>query len=189
MKPCIMITGPQAVGKMSVGLALQDKYNYRLFHNHMTIELVNDLYGQLKLKECWDLIGKLRHVIFDDVIERDLEGFTFTYMWGFNLESDHQYVDDFIKRFESKGWQVYIVELEADVETRLQRNGTPLRLEKKATKRNLEWSNRDLKASLDKYRLNSNEGEITHPNYMRINNSNLEPAQVADMIYQYINEQ
>ncbi len=185
MKPCIIITGPQAVGKMSVGLALQDQYNYRLFHNHMTIELVNEMYGDLN-KESWQLVNKLRKTIFDDVLKQDLDGFVFTYMWGFNLESDHKYVADVIKNFEENEWTVFIVELEADVETRLVRNISELRLEKKATKRNLEWAQKNLVSSMDKYRLNSDEGEITHPNYIRIDNSKLEPSEVAEMVNDYI---
>lgn len=41
MKPFLIITGPQAVGKMATGIALKNKYNYSLFHNHMTIYKLN----------------------------------------------------------------------------------------------------------------------------------------------------
>lgn len=185
MKPCIMIIGPQAVGKMAVGMALREKYNYRLFHNHMTIEVVNELYGTLD-KEAFSLVGKLRQVIFEDVLQRDLEGFVFTYMMAFDWASEHQYVDDFIEKFESSGFTVFLVELEADVETRLKRNRTELRLEKKATKRNLEWSDGDLIESMDKYRLNSEPGEMIHDRFLKINNTELTPDEVAKQIYEYI---
>ncbi|MCH4887192.1 shikimate kinase [Acidaminobacter sp. JC074] len=185
MKPCIMILGPQAVGKMAVGMALREKYNYRLFHNHMSIELVNDLYGQLD-KEAFKLVGKLRQVIFEDVFTRDLDGFTFTYMMAFDWPSEHKYVEDFIAKFESNGFTVFLVELEADVETRLERNKSDLRLKQKATKRNIEWSDNNLLESMDKYRLNSNPGEMTYERYLKINNSDLSPDQVAQMIYDYI---
>lgn len=36
----VIIFGPQAVGKMTVGHALEDITDLKLFHNHMTIELV-----------------------------------------------------------------------------------------------------------------------------------------------------
>lgn len=185
MKPFIIITGPQAVGKMAVGMALQEQFNYRLFHNHMTIELVHDLYGTLD-QECRKLVNTLRENIFDDVVKKDLEGFVFTYMWGFNLPSEYIYVDNLIEQFESQGWNVTIVELEADVETRLIRNRSELRLQEKKTKRNLEWSDNELKKSLEKYRLNSNPGEIKHPSYIRIDNTDLSPREVSKQIYDYI---
>lgn len=188
MKPFIIITGPQAVGKMAVGMSLREKFNYRLFHNHMTIELVHDLYGSLN-REYRSLVSKLREDVFDDVVEQNLDGFVFTYMWGFNLESEYVYIDNLIEKFESKGWKVTIVELEADVETRLRRNKSELRLQEKKTKRNIEWSDNELVKSMDKYRLNSNPGEITHPSYLRVNNTNLEPDEVANKIYEYIQEQ
>jgi hypothetical protein len=39
---------------------------------------------------------------------------------------------------------------------------------------------------MDKYRLNSNEDEITHENYLRINNEKLTAKEVADQINTYI---
>jgi shikimate kinase len=36
----ILITGPQAVGKMTVGQELEKITGLKLFHNHMSIELV-----------------------------------------------------------------------------------------------------------------------------------------------------
>lgn len=185
LKNFVIITGPQAVGKMAVGMALREKENYRLFHNHMTIEFVKELYGYMN-KEARVLVNNLREAVFKDVLEKEMN-FTYTYMWGFNLESEYVYIDDLIRRFEENNWCVTIVELEADVETRLARNGTELRLHHKATKRDLEWSNNELVKSLEKYRLNSNPGEITHPNYIRINNENKSPDEVADEILAYLN--
>jgi len=185
MKPFIIITGPQAVGKMAVGMALREKYGYRLFHNHMTIELVNDLYGVLN-KESWPVIAQLRETIFSNVRKSSLEGFIFTYMWGFNLESEHTYVEGLIESFEEAGWTAFIVELEADVQTRLDRNKTELRLENKATKRNIEWSDNELQESMKKYRLNSHEDEIKHKNYIRINNTHVSAEDVADIVYEFI---
>lgn len=185
MKNFVIITGPQAVGKMAVGLALREKENYRLFHNHMTIEFVKDLYGYMN-REARVLVNSLREAVFEDVLDKEMN-FTYTYMWGFNLESEYVYIDNLIRRFEEKNWCVTIVELEADVETRLARNGTELRLQHKATKRDLEWSNNELVKSLEKYRLNSNPGEITHPNYIRINNEDKSPDEVAGEILTYLN--
>lgn len=185
MKPFIIITGPQAVGKMAVGMALREKYNYRLFHNHMTIELAKEIFGCFN-KQTKETIKEMRETIFNQISKSDLEGFVFTYVWAFNLESEYNYVYDLIEKFESKGWTAFIVELEADVETRLKRNRTSLRLENKVSKRNLEWSDKDLLSSMEKYRLTSNENEINFPRYMRIKNTDLSPDEVALLIKDYI---
>ena len=40
----VLITGPQAVGKMTVGQELVKITNLKLLHNHMTIELLTKIF-------------------------------------------------------------------------------------------------------------------------------------------------
>lgn len=77
---------------------------------------------------------------------------------------------------------MYFVELEADLEVRLIRNKTTFRLEQKPSKRNTVWSEHELKDTMKKHRLNSDQDEISHRNYLRINNTHLHPMEVATMI-------
>ncbi len=53
----------------------------------------------------------------------------------------------------------YVIELETSLEERLKRNKTANRLEYKASKRDLEWSENELLKSMEKHKLNSNPGE------------------------------
>jgi hypothetical protein len=41
----VILTGPQAVGKMTVGQQLETLTDLTLFHNHMTIDLVGNFFG------------------------------------------------------------------------------------------------------------------------------------------------
>ena len=70
------------------------------------------------------------------------------------------------------------------MEERLRRNKTPNRLEHKASKRDLEWSENDLLESLEKHKLNSNpgEGEKIFKNYLRIENTDISAEEVAKII-------
>ena len=86
------------------------------------------------------------------------------------------------EKFENTGGKFYYVELKADLETRLEHNLTPHRLEQKPSKRDTEWTVKDIYKTMEKYRLNSNEGEIKFENYLRINNTNLSPDEVSNMI-------
>ncbi|MEJ9269052.1 shikimate kinase, partial [Bacillus thuringiensis] len=61
-------------------------------------------------------------------------------------------------------------------------NKTPHRLEHKPTKRNIEQSEQNLLSTFENFRLNSREGEITEKNYIRINNTNLNATEVAEII-------
>ncbi|WP_419887863.1 AAA family ATPase [Neobacillus niacini] len=177
----ILIFGPQAVGKMTVGQELAKITDLKLFHNHMTIELVTPIFDY-GTKEGQRLVSLFRREIFEAVAKSDLEGLIFTYVWAFDHPSDWEYINNVCQIFESKGGKVYFVELEADLNERIERNKSPHRLEHKPTKRNIEWSENNLKKSMEKYRLNSLEGEITKQEYIRINNTNKSPEEVARVI-------
>ena len=177
----VIITGPMAVGKMTVGQELAKITGLKLFHNHMTIDLVSNFfsYGSAEGKR---LVHLFRSEIFKSVAESDLEGLIFTYVWAFDQKSDYDYIDELAELFAANGGEIYIAELEADYDVRLERNKTPNRLMHKPTKRNLEWSENNFIKTSSKYRLNSAEGEIKYDNYIRINNTHLQAEEVARMI-------
>ncbi|PWU68247.1 AAA family ATPase [Gracilibacillus dipsosauri] len=176
----ILIFGPQAVGKMTVGKELSNLTGLKLFHNHMTIELLHPFFDFTS--EMFHLSSHFREKIFQSFVQTDQLGMIFTYVWAFNLEQDWKEVERFCHIFRSNGAEVYFVELEANIDTRLERNRTPNRLEEKPSKRNINRSEQELKNSIEKYRLNSTNGEIEEEYYIRINNTFLSPKQVAQKI-------
>ncbi|UKS27806.1 AAA family ATPase [Paenibacillus sp. HWE-109] len=177
----IIIFGPQAVGKMTVGHELEKVTGMTVFHNHMTIDLLYPFFGFSK--ETWRLVDLFRTEIFEAVSKsNDLSGMIFTYVWAFDQQSDWEFIDKVYDIFESKGSEVYLVELEADLSKRLERNKSPHRLEHKSTKRNVEQSEQNLRMTAENHRLNSLEDEIKRANYIRINNTNLSPEEVARMV-------
>lgn len=176
----VLLFGPQAVGKMTVGQELEKVTNLKLFHNHMTIELLQPFFGFSE--EMWRLSNLMREEIFEAFSKSDNYGMIFTFMWAFSEQEDWKWVEKLTNIFESKGGEVYFVELESDLEERLKRNKTPNRLKHKPSKRNIKDSEKRLLASLDRLRLNSNEGEINKENYLKINNTHLSAEEVAKMI-------
>ncbi|WP_079508643.1 AAA family ATPase [Mesobacillus jeotgali] len=177
----VLIFGPQAVGKMTVGHELEKITGLKLFHNHMTIDLVNPFFDY-GTKEGKSLVGLFREELFKAMAKSDQYGMIFTYVWAFDLQEDWDYVEKVCDLFESEGGTVYFVELEANLDERLVRNRSANRLKHKPSKRNLEWSDKDLVETMDKYRLNSYEGEIQRANYIRINNTDLTAAEVANHV-------
>ncbi|MDT9025796.1 DEAD/DEAH box helicase family protein [Rossellomorea yichunensis] len=177
----VLLFGPQAVGKMTVGQELAKITDLKLFHNHMTIDLVSHFFDY-GTKEGKKLVSLFRREIFEEVSKSNLYGMIFTYVWAFDMQEDWDYVNEVSRLFESRGGTVYFVELEADVEERLERNKSPNRLEHKPSKRDIEWSEGDLKKSMETYRLNSLEGEIKYSNYIKISNTNLSAQEVAKII-------
>lgn len=176
----VLLFGPQAVGKMTVGHALEKITPLKLFHNHMTIELLHPLFGFSP--EAWRLTTLFRTEIIKTALASGMEGLVFTYVWAFNEQSDWDFVNGICELVEDGGGEMYFVELEAELAARLERNRTPHRLQHKPTKRDVGHSEKELLNSLERYRLNSDPGEIVRPHYMRIDNSGLQPEQTALMI-------
>ena len=166
---------------MTVGHELEKVTDLKLFHNHMTIELVSPFFGYGS-DSGKRLVNLFRNEIFKEVAQSHLEGLIFTFVWAFDQKSDWDYIETISNIFEKEGGTVYLVELEADVNERLKRNKHEHRLSHKPTKRNIERSERDLLDMMDEHRLNSNEGEIRKENYIKINNTNLSAEEVAQMI-------
>ncbi|MBW9234236.1 hypothetical protein JQK62_18590, partial [Leptospira santarosai] len=100
-----------------------------------------------------------------------------------DVQVDWDYVEKNQSKYSNlKAGEVYIVELQADLDERLERNKSPHRLEHKPTKRDIEWSEEHLKSVANKFRLNSFDGEVTRKNYIKINNTNLTAAETAKFI-------
>lgn len=180
MADLIIVSGPQAVGKMTVAEALRDKIGYRLMTNHDSIELSDVIFerGSAAQKELSTLI---RRAVYKLAVKYN-EDLIFTFVYAFGEKADIKYVEKLRKQFEASGGTFYFVELSCDLETRLKRNVTPHRLERKPTKRDTEWTRKDILDTMEKYRLNSYEDEFICENHIKINNNDLSPDEVADII-------
>lgn len=174
----VLIVGSGAVGKMTVGQELAKITGLKLFHNHMTIEPVIEIFGEYDAK----VVKKLRDVIFEEFSKTENKGLIFTYMWAFDLQEDWDYIHELIDLFTKNKEDIYCVELIASQEVRLQRNKTENRIKHKTSKRNIKFSQTLIEREDSKYRLVSNEGEIPFENYLRIDNTHLSATTVAKMI-------
>jgi hypothetical protein len=180
----IIIFGPPAVGKMAVGMALEKSTGLKLFHNHMSIEFVQPFFSY-GTKTGRRLVGEFRQRLFEEIAQSDLKGLIFTYVWAFNLPSEKEYIDSITQLFKSQGARVSFVELYAPLPTRLERNKTDLRLLHKASKRDLEWSNKNVIEVDQKHKTNT-EGDFYYPDlHLKINNTGLSPEDVAERIIQH----
>lgn len=179
----VIIFGPSAVGKMSVGKAIADKTGMKLFHNHMSIEAVRPVFD-FGTPSFNRLVTMIRMETFKEAAKSDMEGLIFTFVWALDLPSEFEYINRAVKVFEEANAEIFYLELEASLETRLERNKHEIRLLEKPSKRELETSKNILYYE-EKYQLNTKEGEFNRPNHLKINNENLEPSEVAEMVIEH----
>ena len=180
MANLIVVCGPHAVGKMTVAESLRDKLRYNMMMNHDSIELSDRIFGFATPAQK-ELNEDIRQKVFSLAVKHNVD-MIFTYVCAFDEPEEREYLTELKDLFEQSGGQFYFVELSADIETRLVRNETPHRMERKASKRDVAWSRANLLDGAAKYRLNSAEGEVWFENHLKIDNSHLEPDQVADLV-------
>ena len=185
MTDLIVIIGPQAVGKMTIGEKLKEKIGYTLMTNHDSIEIAIKIFSSNKNAKL-KLKSKIREDVFNICLENNIS-IIFTFVVDFNTNEDILYLNELKNKFEKTGGHFYLIELEADLQTRLDRNKTPHRLECKPSKKNIEWSDKELIESMNIYRMNSIKDEIKFENYIKINNTNLSPNAVCDIIINKFN--
>lgn len=174
----IIICGAPASGKMTIGQELQKMTEFKLFHNHMSLDLAHHFFdfGTLNFR---NLDKEIRFAIFNEVSKSELKGLIFTYVWAFDRPEDEVYIDEIISIFKNRTRKVCLVELNCDLEERQRRNKGENRLKHKPSKRDTELSNKLLLEAEKKYRMTSKEGEYAHKAIFKIENTNLSAHETA----------
>ena len=180
MANLIVICGPQAVGKMTVAESLRDKLRYNMMMNHDSIEVSDRIFGFATPAQK-EFNAFFREKAFELAVKHNVD-LIFTYVCAFNIPEEREYLSKLKDLFEQGGGRFYFVELSADLETRLARNETPHRMERKASKRDVTWSRDNLLKDARRHRLNSDENEVWFENHLKIDNTDLTPDRAADRV-------
>lgn len=175
----VLLIGPPAAGKMTVGAEIVRLTSYRLFHNHLTIEPFLDVFG-------WGtppfdrLRAEMRRRVIEEAVASDLSGLVFSFVWALDDDGDRQAVDELAAPVLAGGGRVDVVELSAGQSVRLAREGTPLRLEHKRSKRDVELCRTRLVEADAQHRFNSLPGEHLGPGeHLQVDNSGDDPGRTA----------
>ena len=180
MANLIIVCGPQAVGKMTVAESLRDKLKYNMMMNHDSIEVSDKIFGFATPAQK-EFNKFFREKAFELAVKHNVD-MIFTYVCAFDMPEEREYLTGLEEQFTANGGNFYFVELSADLDTRLARNETPHRMERKASKRDVEWSKANLLRDAEKHRLNLDADEVWFEHHLKIDNTNLEPDEVADMV-------
>ncbi len=149
----LLILGPPAVGKMTVGRAVADRSDFRLFHNHHSIEMLLDVfdYGTPPFRT---LNAEVRRRVVEEAAAAGTD-LVFTFVMGMDEEDEADYLERLVAPYDG---HIAVVELVADLDTRLVRNRTERRLAEKKSKRDVEWSDNNVRELEADYRMTSSPG-------------------------------
>lgn len=113
----LFLYGPPAAGKLTIAEKLSELTGIPLFHNHLSRDLVKDLYGDA-LREHYDLVDRIRLDVFDYCSKQQTD-LIFTYVYA--GEEDDANVKHFIEAIEHNQGEVLFVEIAADREDLIER--------------------------------------------------------------------
>lgn len=190
----LVIFGPPAVGKMTVGRAIAVRSGFRLFHNHASMEPVLEVfdYGTPPFRR---VLESFRRQVVEEAAASGTD-LVLTFMWGLDLDAEVEEMQRQIQPYVDAGATISFVELAADLDTRLARNRTELRLTEKRSKRDLEWSEANLLAMEEQFVMNTpaQRGEKELPGqallarhrHLRLDNSALSPEEAAGKILTWL---
>lgn len=149
----LLIIGPPAVGKMTVGRAAADRSSFRLFHNHHTIEMLLDVfdYGTPAFRT---LNSEFRRRVIEEAASSGAD-LVFTFVWGMDTAAEADYLERLVAPYDG---HISVVELVADLDTRLVRNRTEHRLAEKKSKRDVDWSDANVLELEAEHRMTSSPG-------------------------------
>ena len=156
---------------------------FPLFHNHVPIEAVLPVFD-FGSPEFNRLVGGFRQAMLREVAQSELDGFVYTIMFDFANPREIEFMERLSAQFAAPTWRVVLVELEADLAVRLERNATPMRLAAKPSKRDVDASRARLLAAEERFQLNSS-GTFPHAYHLKIDNTALTPEQAADLIVEH----
>lgn len=107
----VVIYGPPASGKYTVAKALAEKTGYKLFHNHLTIDLLKSVF-EYGTPEFFRLSQNMRLDIFEEAARQNIPGIIFTYVY--EKDADDHFIHKLLDRVTNNGGEVHFIQLYCD---------------------------------------------------------------------------
>lgn len=186
----LVVFGPPSVGKMTVGRAVAARSSFRLFHNHAVIEPLLEVFDW-GTPSFHRLVGQWRRQVIEEAAASGTD-LLVTFVWALQLEDDTREVAGYIAPYVDRGAEVTFVELYSDLPTRLERNRTEHRLLEKRSKRDVDWSDSNVR-ELESHTMSTRPGGTTPGErmladfrHLRLDNTLLSADQTAERILTWL---
>ena len=187
----LLITGPPAVGKMTVGRAVAARSGFRLFHNHHTIEPLLEIFGH-GTPPFEVLNAEFRRRVIEEAAAHGTD-LVFTFVWNVDDPADADAVRALMAPYAEAGLPISFVELYADLGTRLVRNQGDDRVAHKPSKRDRAWSDAHVRELDERHRMNTDDAApspadavLTGHRHLRLDTTDLPPDEAATRILAWL---
>lgn len=172
----IYLYGPPAVGKLTVANELASLTDLKVFHNHLTIDLVKPFF-EFGSESFFELNAKLRLTIFEMASKENIPGLIFTSCYSY--PKDNRRIKKLMHRVRKYGWEIFFVRLYTTIGELKQRVTQPSRESYGKLK-----TAHGLEKFMEQWNLTT---PIPFVESLHIDNTQLTPTQVAVMIKDHYN--
>jgi deoxyadenosine/deoxycytidine kinase len=114
----LVLYGPPGVGKLTVARELAELTGYKVFHNHLTTDLVSPIFG-FGGEVTARLLGRIRLEMIEAAARARLPGLIFTWVYAFGV--DDAFVADMYRVVEPLGGRVLPILLTCDEDELMRR--------------------------------------------------------------------
>lgn len=167
----VFLYGPPASGKLTVAQALAKLTGYRVFHNHLTIDLVRSLFDWGE-GPFWSLVDRYRLEFIDAAAEAGLPGLIFTFVYA--RGADDAFVARIVDAVARHRGRVVFVRLTCEPKELARRVRLPSR--RAYHKMSRVTALRDLLARHDLF------FDVPYPDNLVIDTTRIRPGRTARMI-------
>lgn len=172
----IIIYGPEAAGKYTVGKKLAELTGYRFFHNHLTVDVVRVLFDDDDQRRRIPLLNVLRLAVFKAAARENID---MIFTVGYIPNLGPTFIPDIIKTVAGNGGTIHFVRLTPPDATLFEHVGNESR-------RRLRKSTdpEHLRRKLSEYDMRA---KIDYPSSIDIDTSKLSPLESARRIIKEFN--
>ncbi len=114
----IFLYGPPASGKYTVAKILAEKTGYKLFHNHLTIDLLTPIF-EFGTYNFFKLNNQIRLKIFEEAARQKLPGLIFTYVY--EKGDDDEFIKEVVDRVTKNDGKVIFIQIYCEKKELLRR--------------------------------------------------------------------
>lgn len=120
----IFLHGLPGVGKLTVARELAKLTGFRIFHNHLTVDLVESVF-EFGSRPFIELREEVWLAVFSQAVAANLEGLIFTF--AFDRSVRQSFIEDVRRVLESASGEILFVELSCSMEELERRIAQPSR--------------------------------------------------------------
>lgn len=109
----IVLYGPPAAGKYTIAKTVAERTGYKLFHNHLTVDLLTSVF-MFGTPDFFQLSQKIRLDVFEQAAKQNIPGVIFTFVY--EKHENDAFVKELIERVAAHGGTVIFIQIRCDPE-------------------------------------------------------------------------